>query len=200
MNYGTIAAQDIFGKAMDDTIARLDGMLHIRDGFMVTGKDNTHHDRALENLLQRFRECGLTFNPKKRKFRLPQIEFFGFVFSTDGMKPSPTNVKAMKQMDSPKNVSEGLSLSLGYGPVLHKIYPQLRRDEHAPAQSSPTKEQNEVGPAQSKQHLTNSRTHYLVTLSPGTLKQDWKQSSLWMLAPMVLDQFSCKGNQKVESS
>ena len=80
LNYVTISAQDIFDKVMDDTISGLQGELYIRDDFIVLGRDNTEHDRALENLLQRFRECGLTFNPKKCKFRLPQIEFFGFVF------------------------------------------------------------------------------------------------------------------------
>ena len=79
LNYVTISAQDIFDKAMDDTISGLQGELYMRDDFIVFSRDNTEHDTALENLLQRFRECGLTFNPKKCKFRLPQIEFCGFV-------------------------------------------------------------------------------------------------------------------------
>ena len=80
LNYGTISAQDIFDKAMDDTTEGLSGVLHIRDDFIVFGKDSNDHDSALRNLLQRFRECGLTFNLKKCKLRLPQIELFGFVF------------------------------------------------------------------------------------------------------------------------
>jgi len=38
LNYGTISAQDIFDKAMDDTIAGLNGVLHIRDDFIVLAK------------------------------------------------------------------------------------------------------------------------------------------------------------------
>lgn len=91
---------------MDDTIAGLNGVLHIRDDFIVFGKGNTDHDETLENLLQRFQECSLTFYPKKCKFRLSQVKFFGFVFSKDEIKPSPSNVDALKQMDPPKNVSE----------------------------------------------------------------------------------------------
>jgi len=64
LNYGTILAQDILDKEMDDTIAGLNGVLHIRDGFTVFGKGNADHG----NLLHRFRECGLTFNPKKMQF------------------------------------------------------------------------------------------------------------------------------------
>ena len=55
LNYGTVSAQDIFDKAMDDTIAGLNGVLHIRDDFIVFGKDSADHDKALENLLHRFR-------------------------------------------------------------------------------------------------------------------------------------------------
>ena len=80
LNYGTISAQDIFDKAMDDTTEGLSGVLHIRDDFIVFGKDSNDHDSTLRNLLQQFRECGLTFNLKKCQLRLHQIEFCGFVF------------------------------------------------------------------------------------------------------------------------
>ena len=75
LNYGTISSQDIFDKVMDDTVEGLNGVLHIRDDFIVYGTSETEHDEALESLLKRFRECGLTFNPKKCKFRLPEEEF-----------------------------------------------------------------------------------------------------------------------------
>ena len=78
---------------MDDTIAGLNGVLHIRDDFTVFRKGNADNDKALENLLRRFPDCGLTFNPKKCIFRLPQIDFFGFMFSKDGINPSPTQLR-----------------------------------------------------------------------------------------------------------
>jgi len=65
LNYDTISAQDIFEKAMDDTIAGLNGVLHIKDDFIAFDKCNADHYKALENLLHRFREYGLTFHPKK---------------------------------------------------------------------------------------------------------------------------------------
>ena len=47
LNYGKISAQDIFDKAVDDTIAGLNSMLHIRDDFIVFGKGNAYHERPL---------------------------------------------------------------------------------------------------------------------------------------------------------
>lgn len=62
LNNGRISAQGIFDKAMDGTIAALNGVLQIRDDFIVFLK------RQCRPWLHQFRECGLTFNPKKCKF------------------------------------------------------------------------------------------------------------------------------------
>jgi len=110
LNYGTISAQDIFDKAMDDTITGLEGVCHIRDDFIVYGCNDQDHDNALEGLIRRFAECNLTFNPKKCKFRVPKIEFFGFTFSGDGVQPAPSKIEALKLMTPPSSVQEVRSL------------------------------------------------------------------------------------------
>jgi hypothetical protein len=56
LNYGTVSAQDIFDKAMDDTIHGLQGVLHIRDDFVVYGSSKGQHDRALQVLIARFQD------------------------------------------------------------------------------------------------------------------------------------------------
>ena len=91
--YGTMSAHDIFDKAMDDSIARLNDVLHIRDYFILFGNDNKDHYKTLTRLLQRSQECGLTFNPKKCKYRLPEIYFFGFIFFKKGFKSAPSKVE-----------------------------------------------------------------------------------------------------------
>ena len=59
LNYGTNSAEDIFDKAMDDTIEALNGVFHIRDYFIV--------EKATQTMTRPLKlgECGLTFNPKK---------------------------------------------------------------------------------------------------------------------------------------
>ncbi len=97
---------------MDDTVDGLNGVLHIRDDFIVYGCNDKEHDEALESLLREcgLRECGLMFNPKKCKFRIPDLDFFGYVFSSEGVKPSPTKVQALKKINPPKNAAEVRSL------------------------------------------------------------------------------------------
>ena len=122
LNYGTISAQDIFDRAMDDTIEGLQGVCHIRDDFVVFGKDDDSHDEALESLLQRFQECRLTFNPRKCYFRVPQIEFFGLTFSKNGIQPSPSRVEALRNMPEPQNESE-IRLLLGMAQYSSQFIP-----------------------------------------------------------------------------
>ncbi len=110
LNFGTISAQDIFDQAMDDTIEGLPGVCHIRDDFIVYGKNDADHDQCLEGLIKRFSEDGLTFNPKKCRFRVPKVEFFGSTFSKDGISPSPSRVEALQSMTAPQSATEVRSL------------------------------------------------------------------------------------------
>jgi hypothetical protein len=110
LNYGTISAQDIFDQAMDDTIRGLKGVLHIRDDFIVYGSNTQEHNGRLEALLHRFREYGLTFNRRKCKFQLQEVEFFGFKFNKHGISPAPSKVTAVKQMNRPQSTAEVRSL------------------------------------------------------------------------------------------
>ena len=61
LNFGTISAQDIFDKAMDDAIVGLDGVIHIRDDFVIFGA-NAEHDSRLIRFLKRIEENGLTLS------------------------------------------------------------------------------------------------------------------------------------------
>jgi hypothetical protein len=110
LNYGTISAQDIFDKAMDDVLQGINGVLHIRDDFIVYGATQQEHDDSLRKLLQRFQEYNLTFSKRKCKFNLSEVEFFGFIFSKDGMKPAPSKIIALKTMTPPKSASDVRSL------------------------------------------------------------------------------------------
>ena len=110
LNYGTISAQDVFDKAMDNTISDLNNVMHIRDDFICFGKTQKEHDEALESLLKRFEECGLTFNARKCKLSVPEIEFFGFKFSNIGIQPSANRITALQNMPAPKSAAEVRSL------------------------------------------------------------------------------------------
>ena len=132
LNFGTISAQDIFDKAVDDTIQGLTGVVHIRDDFVVFGPTQEAHDNNLRKFLTRMKDVGLTLSSKKCKISVPSVEFFGVVFSEKGTSPAASRVEALQNMSEPKDVSEVRSLlgmaqySASYIPNFSSITAPLR--------------------------------------------------------------------------
>ena len=54
-------------------------------------------------VFQQAKDNGITFNREKCQFWKEQIEFFGHVFTKDGLKPSPDKVRAIKECATPEN-------------------------------------------------------------------------------------------------
>ena len=77
--------------------------LNQRDDILLGGRDETEHREVLKTVLKRARDHGITFNREKCQFGKEQIEFFGHVFTKDGLKPSPDKVRAIKECGVPKN-------------------------------------------------------------------------------------------------
>ena len=64
------------------------------------------HDRALCQTLMKLRDCGLTAKVSKCVFDVPEIEFFGLIFSETGTKPSKEKIEALRMIEVPKTATE----------------------------------------------------------------------------------------------
>jgi len=53
----------------------------IVDEFLMHGKDQTDADQKFRAVLDKSREIGLKFNPKKVKLRDPELSYVGHVLS-----------------------------------------------------------------------------------------------------------------------
>ena len=84
----------------------------IVDDFLIHGDDQRDIDQKLKQVLDRSREVGLKFNPKKLKLRVPEVSYVGHLFSADGLKPDPEKIRAIKEM-SPPTDKEGVLQFLG---------------------------------------------------------------------------------------
>lgn len=73
---------------------------------MIFGENGEQHDVALNEVLQRLSDSGLTLNSKKCMFRTNKISFFGVIFSQDGISPDPAKVKAVCGFSHPQNVKD----------------------------------------------------------------------------------------------
>ena len=71
------------------------GVRNVSDDIILHGKDDQQHDERLEKLLERLQQRGLTLNGEKCKFKMPQLEFMGYLLSTRGIGSTESKVEAL---------------------------------------------------------------------------------------------------------
>ena len=68
------------------------GCISIHDNVLVYGSTVEEHNRNLETMLARAAEKGITFKLSKSTFCLPEVRWFGRVFSSTGMSADPDKI------------------------------------------------------------------------------------------------------------
>ncbi|KAI4900308.1 hypothetical protein NFI96_009493 [Prochilodus magdalenae] len=122
--FGLNSAQDEFQRRVDETYEGLSGVTAIVDDILVAGKTKREHDDNLRAMLQRTRERGVRLNPDKCQICVPEVSYFGHTLSSEGIKPDPMKVKAIQEMQPPKNRAE-LETILGMVKYLARFTPHL---------------------------------------------------------------------------
>ena len=78
------------------------------------------HNKTLKAVLQRAADYGITFNREKCEFGVDEIEFYGYRFTKDGLKPTTEKVKAVKDSNRPES-REAVKSFLGMVGYLSKF-------------------------------------------------------------------------------
>ena len=136
--FGLNVSQDIFQKHMDDILSQCPGTLGITDDVVVYGKDEAEHDRNLRHLMDVARKMGLVFNEDKCYIKRKQVKFFGMIYDADGVHPDPEKTTEIKNLPSPKNVTE-LQQFLGMVQYMSPFIPKLA--DHTAALRALTKKE-----------------------------------------------------------
>ena len=110
LNYGTNASAEIFQYVSQRELQGLQGVRNIADDIIVFGTTRAEHDSNLENCLRRLLSKGLKLNQDKCVFLSNTLEFFGQIFSKDGIRPDPKRVTDLLNAPRPGNISEVRSL------------------------------------------------------------------------------------------
>jgi hypothetical protein len=107
LNFGLSSAAEIFQHVIQAALRDLQGVINISDGILVFGSTQEEHDTRLKACLQRLREVNLTVNRDKCKFSVPQVNYFGHMFSASGIASDPQKSEQFK-------LSQSLRMFLSY--------------------------------------------------------------------------------------
>ena len=106
LHFGVNSAAEIFNEEVRKVVAQEPNAISIYDDILIFGKSQEEHDRSLRNVLQLWRNNGLTLSLKKSRFDLPAVKFFGKMFTREGISPDPEKVAALQTAGPPKSAAE----------------------------------------------------------------------------------------------
>jgi hypothetical protein len=106
LNFGISSAAELFQVTIQQVIEGIEAARNLSDNIIVFGKTQQDHDRSLKRVLTRLRDKNITLNKKKCEFNKVSLEFYGFVFSKNGISADPAKVEAIKSAENPRNASE----------------------------------------------------------------------------------------------
>ena len=73
-------------------LAGLDGVIQIKDDMIVHG-EGEKHDKNLRKVFSRLKEHNITLNYEKCHLGLPQVKWFGMIYSKQGMSKDPEKME-----------------------------------------------------------------------------------------------------------
>ena len=104
--FGLSSAPEMYQYVIQRTLQGIPGVRNISDDIIVFGSDQDSHDRNLELTLSRLENTGLTLNREKCVFSVPELVFFGFKISANGIAPDDKKIDAVRNARPPQNAAE----------------------------------------------------------------------------------------------
>ena len=105
MVMGTSPESSEIQKKIRETVQNCRNIVHIKDDIIVHGVGQ-QHDQCLTEVLRTLQDKGITLRPDKCHLGQPQVKWFGYIFSKDGMSPDPEKCSIIKNWPAPKSSSE----------------------------------------------------------------------------------------------
>lgn len=91
--FGISSAPEVFQQAMSQIFDGLPGVHVYIDDILVWGASKKQHDQRLRVVLKAAERAGLTFNAKKCKFGVPQVQFLGDIIGKKKFAKSKAGAK-----------------------------------------------------------------------------------------------------------
>ena len=105
MVMGTSPASSEIQRKIRETISHCKNTIHIKDDILVHGFGDKHDQHLLE-VLEVLRKAGITCRPSKCHLAQPEVKWFGYIFSKDGMSPDPDKCKIIRDWPAPTTTQE----------------------------------------------------------------------------------------------
>ena len=107
MPFGISSAPEFFQREMEKILHGLEGVVCMMDDVLVFGSTPAEHWDRLKKVLGKISASGMTLKKEKCEFARSEVKFMGHIISAAGIKPDPDKVKAILELEPPRNKTEG---------------------------------------------------------------------------------------------
>ena len=103
--FGISSASELYHHTIQQVVAGCEGAYNINDDIIIHGRTVEEHDNRLQTI-ECIRDKGLTLNPEKCVFRMPQLTFMGYLLSKKDIGPTESQFEAVVRAKEPTNAEE----------------------------------------------------------------------------------------------
>ena len=122
--FGIKCAPEIFQRIMDQMLEGIEGATAIMDDILIAGSNPEQHDAVLRKVIETATTYNLKLNLQKCLIRQPAVPYIGHLLTSEGLKPDPSKVAAVRAMPTPKN-KDDIKRFPGLVTYLAKFIPNL---------------------------------------------------------------------------
>jgi len=150
MPFGLTNAPAVFQHMMNDIFREyLDDFVVIYlDDILIFSKNEKEHEKHVRLVFEKLRERGLYAKLEKCQFHQKEMEFLGFIATTEGLKMDPKKVEAIVSWEVPKTVRD-VQCFLGFA-NFYRIFIKNYSQVAAPLTRLTCKDKFEWGPQAEK--------------------------------------------------
>ena len=99
--FGISSAPEIYHRTVHNLFEHMKGVDTSIDDIIVWGNTVQEHDENLRRVLSKAREAGLKLQKEKCQVGVSELTFIGEKITSEGVKPDPRKVEAIKNMEPP---------------------------------------------------------------------------------------------------
>ena len=103
---GASPSGEYFHEIIHNLIKHIPNCQNISDNIWLWSKDITEHVKQLDELLQTMESSGLTLKFPKCSFAVSEINVFGHIVSSQGIRPDKKKVESVINAPAPKTTAE----------------------------------------------------------------------------------------------
>nr|XP_049465357.1 uncharacterized protein K02A2.6-like [Anopheles coluzzii] len=123
---GIKVAPAAFQQLIDTMLAGTKRVCGYMDDLIIRGATEAEHERHLKDVLKRIEEYGFTIRNEKCEFKTNEIRYLGHVIDSQGLRPDPNKIAAIRNLPEPTNLTEIRSF-LGAINYYGKFVPNMRQ-------------------------------------------------------------------------